>query len=344
MFLGIEIGGTKLQLGVGLGDGSPLAALERFEVERAGGAAGIREQIAAAGSALMARHPVQGIGIGFGGPVDPVAGRAIKSHHIDGWDGFPLAEWCREAFLLPAVVANDADTAGLAEARFGAGQGHRTVFYITVGSGVGGALIVAGRIHTGAVGIAAEIGHLRPGLQSDLPDLTVEAAASGWGIAATAQARLSGPISHPLGPWLHGRRRLKPEVVRQRLIESEEVEEEFAADLRQRCDGRLDQLSAKIVGQAAADGNRLAEEIFHHAVQTLGWAVAQAITLVAPEVVVIGGGVPLVGEALFFAPLREEVDRYVFSPLKGTFAIVPATLGEEVVVHGALALARSGKV
>ena len=292
---------------------------------------------------LIARHPVQGIGIGFGGPVDPAAGRAVKSHQIDGWDGFPLADWCRETFSLPAVVANDADTAGLAEARFGAGQGRRVVFYITVGSGVGGALILDGRIHTGAAGIAAEIGHLRPGLQSDQPDLTVEAAASGWGIAATAQARLSGQISHPLGPWLHGRRRLKPEVVRQRLIESEEVEEEFAADLRQRCDGQLDRLTTKIVSQAAADGNRLAEEIFRHAVQTLGWAVAQVITLVAPEVIVIGGGVPLVGEALFFAPLREEVDRYVFPPLKETFRIVPAALGEEVVVHGALALARSGK-
>jgi glucokinase len=343
MFLGIEIGGTKLQLGIGAGDGSPLAALERFEIDRSRGAEGIRQQIVRAGSALIARHPVNSIGIGFGGPVDSNAGRTIKSHQIEGWDEFPLAGWCRETFSLPAVVANDADTAGLAEARFGAGQGRRVVFYVTVGSGVGGALILDGRIHCGAAGIAAEIGHLRPGLQSDQPDMTVEAAASGWGIAAAAQARLSGQVTHLLGPWLHGTRQLNPEAVRQRLIESEEVEEEFAADLRERCNGRVEHLTSKIVAEAAADGNRLAEEILRHAVQALGWAVAQVITLVAPEVIVIGGGVPLVGEALFFVPLREEVDRYVFPPLKETFRIVPAALGEEVVVHGALALARGRK-
>jgi glucokinase len=139
---------------------------------------------------------------------------------------------------------------------------------------------------------------------------------------------------------MSGGRPLGAESVRQRLIECEEAAEQFAADLLERCDGRVEQLTGKILAAAADDGNQLAAEVFRHAVQTLGWAVAQMITLLAPEVVVIGGGVPQLGEALFFAPLREEVDRYVFPPLRGTFQIAPAALGEEVVVHGALALAR----
>jgi glucokinase len=312
MLLGIEIGGTKLQLGVGAGDGRPLMAMERLEVDRPGGAQAIRAQIRRVAGDMIAQHAVSAIGIGFGGPVDAAAGRTIKSHHIVGWDDFPLAGWCRQHFSLPAVVANDADTAGLAEARFGAGRGKRVVFYITVGSGIGGAVILDGRIYGGSTGVAAEIGHLRPGLQADRPDQTVEAAASGWGIAAAAQARLA---------------------------QRAQADEQSAADLRERCAGQIERLSSKVLAAAAAEGNRLAEEVFRHARQTLGWAVAQMITLLAPEVVVIGGGVPQMGEALFFVPLRAEVDRYVFPPLKGTFEIVSAALGEEVVVHGALALA-----
>ena len=96
-----------------------------------------------------------------------------------------------------------------------------------------------------------------------------------------------------------------------------------------------------MVAEAAAAGNEAALGIFRRATRTYGWAIAQMMTLLSPEVVVVGGGVPLAGEALFFKPLREAVDRYVFPPLRGKCRIVPAELGEEVVVHGALALARS---
>jgi glucokinase len=96
-----------------------------------------------------------------------------------------------------------------------------------------------------------------------------------------------------------------------------------------------------MVAEAARAGNAAARSIFRRATQTYGWAIAQMITLLSPEVVVVGGGVPLAGEDLFFAPLREEVDRYVIPALRGTYRIAPAELGEEVVLHGALALARA---
>ena len=341
MFLGIEIGGTKLQLGVGPGDGSPLAALQRMDVDRQEAAAGIRRRIEQVAPGLIRQHDVKAIGIGFGGPVDVAAGRTIKSHQIDGWNDFPLVEWCRQTFGLPAAISNDADAAGLAEARFGAGRGQRVVFYITVGSGIGGALVIDGQAFRGGGGVAAEIGHLRPGLQADQPDQTVEATASGWGIGAAAQAWLEDPQSHPLRSRLFGARSLRPETVRQHLRDCDQAEAVFVADLRQCCGGHVETLSGKIVAQAASEGNELAQEIVHHAIQTLGWAIGQMITLTAPNVVVLGGGVPMLGEAMFFGPLRREVGRYVFPPLAETYRIVPAQLGEEVVVHGALAVATS---
>ena len=88
----------------------------------------------------------------------------IKSHHVDGWDDYPLVDWCRRALSLPATLENDCDAAGLAEARFGAGQGRKVVLFVTVGTGIGGGLVVDGQIYRGNGHGAAEIGHLRPGL------------------------------------------------------------------------------------------------------------------------------------------------------------------------------------
>jgi glucokinase len=306
MFLGIEIGGTKLQLGVGTAEDGTLQTLERATIRPENGAEGICRQIEELARPLIQRHHVQAIGVGFGGPVDLAQGRIVKSHHVVGWDGFALADWCQKTFGLPAGIGNDSDMAGLGEARFGAGRGKRVVFYTNVGSGIGGALCIGGRVYIGGAGIASEIGHMRPGLQADQPNTIVETAASGWAIGAAG--------------------RKKPEL---------------AAQLQQQFHCTVDELTGKHVGEAALAGNPLAVAIFRSVTQNYGWAIAQMITLLSPEAVVIGGGVPLVGEALFFAPLREEIERYVFPPLKGTYTVLPAALGEEVVVHGALALARS---
>lgn len=344
MFLGIEIGGTKLQLGVGDGRGGTLVALERREIDPARGAGGILEQIRAEGEKLAARHPVEAVGVGFGGPVDTAQGIVVKSHQIEGWTAFPLSQWLNSAFGVPVALGNDADLAALAEARFGAGRGHDPVFYITVGTGIGGGLVVGGKVYRGSGLGAAEIGHLRPGLHADRGDETVESIASGWGIAAAAQARLAGPVSHRLKPFMAGERPLTPETVRQHLIAEEEASEEYAADLLERCDGEIERLTAKLVVQAAAEGNAIALDVLHHAWRVLGWAIAQMVTLLAPQVVVVGGGVSLAGEQLFFNPLRTAVERYVFPPFQDKFVLLPAQLGEEMVVHGALALAADAAV
>ncbi len=311
MLLGIEIGGTKLQLGVGPGDGV-LVELVRLDVDQAQGAEGILRQITVAGRELVAKHGVTAAGFGFGGPVDTARGIAVKSHHVRGWDNFPLAEWCQREMGIPAKVENDCDAAALAEARYGAGRGANPVFYVTVGTGIGGGLVVDGRIYRGSGHGAAEIGHLRPGLDCDDHEAIVEARAAGWGIAATA-AR-----------WLTDQQRFSA-ADRESLLAA--------------CAHDPAKLNARIVAEAAAAGNSLAGAVMNRALQTLGWAIAQALTLTSPQVVVVGGGVSLSGEQQFFAPLRAHVDHYIFPPLREKYRIVPASLGEEVVVHGALAAA-----
>src|SRR5215213_11484976 len=198
MYLGVEIGGTKLQLGLGRGDGT-IAALWRGVVNPAEGSEGIRKQIVAAVPELLAkaqldRGELRGVGIGFGGPTDDATRTVIKSHQIVGWDGFPLADWVSDLVGVPAVLCNDADVAGLAEALFGAGKGLSPVFYITIGSGIGGGLIIDGQIYRGIGRGAAEIGHLHvatlgPGGEGELTSL--ESVASGWGIANTARGHLA---------------------------------------------------------------------------------------------------------------------------------------------------------
>ena len=176
---------------------------------------------------------------------------------------------------------------------------------MTIGSGIGGGLVIDGQIHHGHGIAAAEIGHLRPGLHADRPDETVESLASGWGIAAAAQSRLADPIYHPFPSLREKDAAARPDELRRRIVEVEEVAEEFAADLLDRADGKLDQVTAKLVAQAASEGNQLALDVLNHACQVLGWAIAQVITLLSPDVVVIGGGVSQIGESLLlflFAP------------------------------------------
>ncbi len=223
MFLGIEIGGTKLQLGVGHGHGGPLVELVRLEIDPRRGAAGILAQIERAGLDLVRRHVIQRIGIGFGGPVDGAAGRVLKSHQVSGWDDAPLADWCRQTLGVPAVLANDCDAAALAEARFGAGRAATTVFYVTVGTGIGGGLVINGRLHGSHRPAVAEIGHLRPGLHADRAEDTVESLASGPGIAAAAQAILSGRVSRPLARIRRQIGRPDKSRVREQLERIEEI-------------------------------------------------------------------------------------------------------------------------
>ncbi len=323
MYLGIEIGGTKLQLGVGLGDGT-LLDFTRLPVEVAAGAEGIRRRILEAAPRLIdaaqARgRPIQGIGYGFGGPVDDATRRVLKSHQVEGWSDFPLAEWTEEHLKLPTVLGNDCDAAGLAEALFGAGKGLSPIFYITIGSGIGGGLIIDGEIYRGCGKGAAEIGHLRVpfnnllAVNSGVPDpLEIDAlenVSSGWAVE-----RLM------------------------RHIAEQSPGDYFA--LYSACGGKPASITMQHIAQALRCRLERLSQVFAVPLSALSEAICYVIALLCPRRIIIGGGVSLMGEELLFQPLRQLVGKRVFPPFADCYDIVPAALGEEVVVHGALALAR----
>jgi glucokinase len=171
MYLGVEIGGTKLQVGMCDARGR-ISELDRVQVERRRGRDGILQQL----DVLIRSHrQVRAIGVGFGGPVDFAKGRVVKSHQVTGWSGFELRCWFEKQFGLPTVVQNDSKCATLAEARVGAGRGKRVVFYTNIGTGIGGGLAVDGQLYNGRFG-SMEVGHTKFGGK------TVESLASGLAI------------------------------------------------------------------------------------------------------------------------------------------------------------------
>lgn len=316
MYLGIEIGGTKLQLGVGPGDGT-IAGLWRGGVDVAAGGDGIRRQILTAvpellRSARVAMSRINAIGIGFGGPVDDSTQSVIKSHQIDGWDDFPLARWLGEALQKSVFLGNDADVAGLAEALHGAGHGMSPVFYITIGSGIGGGFVVDGDIYRAAGRGAAEIGHLRvPDRRrnADPAMRILEEVASGWSIGKYAR----------------------------RLLADGEGRDSL---LFQRAAGDFENVTAQLVGEAASQGDAFAQTLLQESLASLAEAICAVIVLLCPKRIIIGGGVSFMGVQSLFDPLRRMVADRIFGPFAGLSEIVPAALGEAVVVHGALALAK----
>lgn len=316
--LGVEIGGTKLQAALGHADGT-LLHVRRSSVDVSAGAKGILDQISRdvdllAALAEIPTTDISAAGIGFGGPVDASRGVILKSNHIKGWDGFDLGGWVRRTLRIPIVsIQNDADTAALGEARRGAGKSKNPLLYVTIGSGIGAGLILHGSIYRGSGLGATELGHIwvtPPDGKN--PGETVEQAASGWSIARRARAQLT---ANPRSG-------------------------ETLLDL---ADGQIDEINAETVALAAGLNDPLARSILDHATRALALGLAHAVTLLAPERIILGGGVSLIGDDLWFQPIRQRLETLVFPPFRGTFDLVPAKLGQEVVLHGALELARAAR-
>jgi glucokinase len=298
--IGIEIGGTKIQIVAGNADGTFLER-HRLAADRARGGAGIREQIASVVPGLMARHSVASVGVGFGGPVDPKTGQICCSHQVPGWHDFPLGDWVRELTGVPVSVENDANVAALGEALRGAGRGFGCVFWINMGSGVGGGMVVDGRLYHGARPGEAEIGHLR----LDRSGRIVEDACSGWAVDRRIRAAVVGQEGFLAG-----------------AVGSQSSEGGESRHLRSAIDAG-DPLARKILGDVADD---------------LAFALSHAVHLFHPEIIVVGGGLSLVGEPLR-AAMAEALPAYLMEVFRPGPQVALAGLGEDSVPIGALALA-----
>jgi glucokinase len=306
--IGIEIGGTKTQVGIGSPNGGLLhGGLLRKQVDREKGADGIlRDIVSMVDEILSTSHrtlaDIIKVGIAFGGILDSARGVTLKSYQIDGWTNFPLKEWAERQWGRPVFIENDASTAGLAESILGNGRGCSRLFYITVGSGVGGGWILNGKIDNGQGLGAAEIGHMW------VPDprggelMELEQVCSGWAIGH--RARLA---AHD------------------------------ADSLMEKLAGSWDQIDAQVVYQAAEQGDKIAVRILQETCRTLGMAISNVVALLHPERVILGGGVSLMGP-LFWNALQNEFRARVMPTFASQVELLPAKLSENVVVIGALCL------
>lgn len=298
-YLAIEIGGTKLQLVAGSAS-LQIAERVRYTVAREQGAEGIRHQIREALAELLPKLQPAAIGVGFGGPVDWRSGRIAVSHQIAGWAGFELADWLQALAGVPVYVENDANVAALGEATYGAGAGHNPVFYVTLGSGVGGGLVADRQIFHGATPGEAEIGHLR----LDRHGATVESKCSGWAVDQKVRRAV----------------RQQPQGVLARLT------------------GATEAGKARLLKPALEQGDPLARQIIAETAQDLAFGLSHVVHLFHPEIIVLGGGLSLVGEPLRLA-VETALEEYVMEAFLPAPRVHLAQLGEEAVPLGALAFA-----
>ncbi|MBN2305143.1 MAG: ROK family protein [Anaerolineae bacterium] len=253
---------------------------------------------------------VMGIGVSAPGPINPHRGTITAPPNLPGWERIPMRKRIQERFDCTTYLGNDANVAALAEATRGAAQGYRYVVYLTVSTGIGSGIIDDGHLVLGSEGLGAEAGHtilvVNDGRVSDL-----EEEAAGPAIAEKAVARLQAGAE---------------------------------SRIRELVDGDLEQVTAQIVGQAAAEGDPLAIELIRHAGFLVGLGIVNMMHLFNPQIVVVGGGVSKTGD-LLFEPMREAVKRYTLDPAYyADVPIVPAGLGDDVALvgAGALVLTRGG--
>ena len=299
MILGIEIGGTKLQLVLGDAAGK-ISVRRKLAVDPATGAAGIRQLIERTLPELVRGQQVQRAGVGFGGPVDWKTGRICRSHQIEGWSEFDLGGWLRQLAGVPVVVDNDANVGALGEALCGAGVGFNPVFYVTLGSGVGGGLVVDGKIYHGAKPGEAEIGHVR----LDREGTIVEARCSGWAVDARIR----------------------------------ELKVKEPGSLLARLAGQTVGGEAKHLAAAWQQGDAAARRLLQETAEDLAFGLSHVVHLIHPEIIVLGGGLSGVGEPLR-ASVEGALGAFTMEAFAPGPKVALAALGEDAVPVGALKLA-----
>ncbi|HEY2953321.1 MAG TPA: ROK family protein [Verrucomicrobiae bacterium] len=339
--LGIEIGGTKLQIVVG-DDSATIIERRRFPVDREQGGAGIRRQIESAMADMIPAWQPAAIAVGFGGPVDWRTGRIAKSHQIEGWSEFELGPWLSALTQRPVRVENDANLAALGEALCGAGRGFNPVFYVTLGSGVGGGLVIDGNVYHGAKPGEAEIGHVR----LDRQGTVLEHRCSGWAVdEKIRQLKTQAPDSLLWRLVCEDRiprresSRVEPQpppLTRPSVTLSPTGGEGWGEAVRFMESGG----EAKHLAAALREQDPAARQILNETTEDLAFGLSHVVHLFHPEVIVIGGGLSLVGE-----PLRAAVEQALRGFVMEVFAPGPrvtlAGLGEDAVPTGALHLART---
>ncbi len=313
--IGVDLGGTNIVAGAMPEDGSREIALRSEPTRADQGADAVVDRIARMIDTVIAetiaatgakRDDFAGVGIGSPGPLDRERGIVIVTPNL-GWRNFPLRDEVSKRVGLPATLDNDANCATLGEWWCGAAKGARHVIGMTIGTGIGGGLILDGRLFHGASDVAGEIGHTTidsTGRRCKCGNYgCLEAYASGPAIADRAREALDG-----------GEPSILPRLV----------------------DNDLSRITAQLVYDAAKKDDDVARQVVRETANFLGAGVANLLNIFNPDVVVIAGGVTQAGEPLF-EPLRAEVRRRAFRPAVEACRILPGTLTGSAGVVGAVA-------
>lgn len=299
--IGIEIGGSKLQL---VRADASLAIQETIclEADKDKGAQGIRQQIEKGLLQIKNDRKISAVGVGFGGPVNHTTGKVSLSHQVEGWETFDLRQWLQQLAGAPVFIDNDANVAALGEAVHGAGRPFNNIFYMTIGSGIGGGLVLNKAIYHGVFPGEAEIGHLRLNKDGD----TLESSCCGWAvdekIRKVVKAQPGSILGRLTGDAVHG--------------------------------------EARFLVKALQENDTTAKEILRETVDNIAFALSHVVHLLHPEILIIGGGLSSLGRYLSDG-IAMALPRYLMTAFLPPPPVVTAALGKQVVPIGALELARS---
>ncbi|MFZ1006118.1 MAG: ROK family protein [Candidatus Sulfotelmatobacter sp.] len=315
LVIGVDIGGTKVAAGL-VDPSGEILYHTRMPMVSTCGAAGALAPVTKAieivsahvGNAASVHGMIRGVGICAPGPLDPGNGVVLNPPNLPCWRNFPLAVEIAQIYRVPVKVDNDANAAGLAETLWGAGRGYRNVFYVTIGTGIGTAILLDGRIYHGRTGAAAEGGHM---------SIDYNGPRCACGKTGCVEVFASGPA-------IARRARTELENGRQSMLL------EFAG-------GNPDRLTTEMVGRAAAAGDRAANQVLRETVELLSFWFGNIVDLLEPDVMIVGGGVASMLQPFFFE-IRDRLPGCCVNQRCTEIPLVSARYGEDAGVAGGAAL------
>jgi len=319
IYLGIDIGGTKVAAGMVTSRGKILSKVRvpmTSDGSEAEGLAAVERAISAAlEQEPKRRAAVAAIGISSPGPLDPRKGIIINPPNLACWHNFPLAKKIERLHGLPTFLDNDANAAALAEAIWGAGRGYGSVFYATLGTGIGTGVILGGQIYHGRTGAAAEGGHV---------SIDYHGPKCACGKLGCIEALAAGPAVS--------------KRARERLASGGAGREQLLA----LADGNPGAVTAEMVGAAWHVGDPLAAAILQDTADLLAIWLGNIVDLFEPDVIIFGGGM---GELMseWFGRIREQLSAWTINSRCKEIPFVRARYGEDSGIAGAAALCLSAK-
>jgi len=301
----VDIGGTQIRAASYSQDSLTPHKINRVATQ-APGSTPLERLMETISSVWPANGKVSGIGIAIAGPVDPYRGVVLTAPNIPGWDNLPLKQQLEEKFHTSVSPGNDANLAALGEWMFGAGKGHHHIIYMTISTGIGGGIIIDDRLLLGQHGLATEIGHII---------IDPNGPICGCGGYGHLEAMASGPA---IARWVD----LELGKGRHSILETRQP------------------VTARDIAMAAAQGDDLALAAMNRAGNFIGIAIVNFLHIFNPSMIILGGGVSQSGE-LLFKPIRSFLQNHVMTAgYLDNLSVVPAVLGDESGLMGALALVR----